>query len=126
MLEKYISELQERIRSYDTNIPNAENYIRELKETLDVAKKFEKLCNNLKEHELIKSPYSNSFYLVPKGPKVNWGTKPEGSYRFSNHWNWGEKNEYTGLKTIHCPTDTGEDFGVAIAVVENGEYKKVY
>ncbi len=125
MLRDYINQLQNGIKNINMSLPNSESYLEELQQTLKVATKFEKLSKSLKEHEVTKSPYSNSFYLIPKGTKVRWGGKPENSYRFSNHWHWETRNEYTGIRTLHCPTNTGKNFGIAIGKYKDGLYYEV-
>ena len=126
LIDDYISWFNECKNQISFTKPHHKDLYNEYQLNIEMAKKFKQLCLNSKNMKLDKSPYSDSFYLHPKGTKIGWGTKPEGSYRFSDHWNWEEENEYTGIKTVHCPTDTGENFGIAIAVVENGKYKRVY
>ena len=66
-----------------------------------------------------KSPYSYSFY---DSNDIDWGYKPEGSLRISDHWNF----ESCGEK--HCQLDTTEEYvgGVWIlARYENGIYKEL-
>lgn len=43
-----------------------------------------------------KSPYSNSFY---SSLEVGWNSKPNGSYRVSDHWNFYTREKW------HCQTD---------------------
>jgi hypothetical protein len=50
-----------------------------------------------REGKVLKSPYSDSFYLVKKNEKIGWGHKPQMSLRISDHWNFGNFGE-------HCPT----------------------
>lgn len=120
MLNTYIDSLKQELKDTDYSIEG--DRPEELKETIKVAEKFKQLADRNKDMELEKSPYSNSFYLIPKNSKVSWGRKPEGSYRFSNHWNWTVSNEYTGESTTHCPTNTGEDFDIAIGQYKEGKY----
>lgn len=40
-----------------------------------------------------KSPYSNSFY---NSKEIGWNSKPEGSLRISDHWN------FNSLGDVHC------------------------
>lgn len=86
-----------------------------------VIRNYKKLSKLAQENDYVitMSPYSESAYAVPKGEEVSWGYKPEGSYRVSNHWNW---KDYSGT---HCPTNTGEDFGEALAIFKNGKYYKI-
>lgn len=61
--------------------------------------------------EWSQSPYSYSFY---SSKNIDWGYKPEGSLRVSDHWNFGEDGE-------HCPTAEPVD-GWAVCKFENGKY----
>jgi len=68
---------------------------------------------------LNKSPYSYSFY---NSKKISWGSKPEGSLRISDHWNFESCGE------THCKLDTTDKYlgGVWIlARYENGIYKEL-
>lgn len=53
---------------------------------------FYKLADELKDtHEVVGScNKDSSVYLIPKGSidKLTYHSKPENSYRFSDHWNW--------------------------------------
>ena len=66
-----------------------------------------------------KSPYGESYYAFPKGNSIDWGEKPEGSYRLSDHWNW------TSEGSTHCPTVDGKNYGKAICKMVNGKYELV-
>lgn len=63
---------------------------------------FNDLCNELKDtHTLVKSCNKDySAYLVPKGTEdqISYSSKPVGSYRISDHWNW-----YANIKK--CPDE---------------------
>ncbi len=63
------------------------------------------------------SPYSWSFY----NKEVDWGHKPEGVVRVSDHWNFKSRGE------IHCRTKQKQvqDFSVSIGVMENGLFNIV-
>ena len=68
---------------------------------------------------LSKSPYSYSFY---NAKNISWGSKPEGSLRISDHWNF----ESCGDK--HCKLDTTEEYLYntwILARYENGIYKEL-
>ena len=41
-----------------------------------------------------QSPYSDSWYIMKFGEEISWNEKPEGSYRISDHWNFGSDNEH--------------------------------
>lgn len=61
--------------------------------------------------EWSQSPYSNSFY---NSKNIDWGYKPEGSLRVSDHWNFGDNGE-------HCPTAEPVN-GWAVCQFRNGKY----
>lgn len=68
------------------------------------------LMDNMDEN-WSQSPYGESFY---SSKNIDWGYKPEGSLRVSDHWNFGENGE-------HCPTAEPVD-GWAVCKFENGKY----
>ena len=57
-----------------------------------------------KENNFIisQSPYSFSTYALEKGGEITWGSKPVGSYRISDHWNFESRGKthckLTGVK----------------------------
>ena len=65
---------------------------------------FNDLCNELKDtHTLVKSCNKDySAYLVPKGTEdqISYSSKPVGSYRISDHWNWYANIKKTLTKTM--------------------------
>ena len=65
-----------------------------------------------------KSPYSNSFY---SSKDIFWGSKPEGSYRVSDHWNF-ISNYDTTIK--HCATSNHvpNNSHISIGQFHNGKY----
>ena len=67
---------------------------------------------------ITRSPYSDSFYAIKEGEDVNWGSKPEGSLRLSDHWNFG-------IRAEHCQTDCDLKQDTAICQYTNGVYRKV-
>lgn len=84
--------------------------ILENEEMYDIVSKWE---------EINGSPYSASFYNTKN---IDWGFKPEGSLRLSDHWNFESRGEK------HCQLDTTEEYlsGVWIlARYENGIYKEI-
>lgn len=48
-----------------------------------------------------KSPYSNSYY---NSNNIGWDSKPEGSLRLSDHWNFESNGE------VHCKLDSTEEY----------------
>ena len=68
------------------------------------------LMDNINEN-WSQSPYGESFY---SSKDSDWGYKPEGSLRVSDHWNFGQDGD-------HCPTAEPVD-GWAVCRFENGKY----
>lgn len=68
------------------------------------------LMDNINEN-WSQSPYGESFY---SSKDIDWGYKPEGSLRVSDHWNFGQDGS-------HCPTAEPVD-GWAVCKFENGKY----
>lgn len=65
--------------------------------------------------EISKSPYSDSFY---SSKDIDWGHKPEGSYRISNHWSFISRGEK------HCIIeDETLKNKLLLCKYENGVYK---
>lgn len=77
-IKDYYEEFRDRIQK---NLENNEKFIKGAKNLIDIAKK-----ENL---VISKSPYGDSYYAHKSNEGIGWGIKPEGSYRLSNHWNWG-------------------------------------
>lgn len=126
-IERYLKSDKERFeRGGDTYNTKEElaSRIRHSSKQLEDYKKLSRLAQQ-NDFEITVSPYSGSVYAIPKGEKVEWGYKPEGSYRVSNHWNWETKYGDYETSVINCPTNTGEDFGQAVAIFKNGKYYKV-
>ncbi len=64
------------------------------------------------------SPYSSSYY---NANNISWGSKPEGSLRISDHWNFKTR----GGDEIHCKLKGIKDYQSnrwILAKYENGEY----
>lgn len=79
--------------------------------------KYQTFKSIIKAHfsdEFSKSPYSTSAY---NAQDIDWGYKPHGSYRVSDHWNFEKDDE------VHCPTDIDIEDELAIAQF-NGETDK--
>ena len=84
-------------------------------------KLLQELKRIMKRENLIfsESPYSMSFYLCKKDEKIDWGCKPEGSYRLSDHWGW------FGYGKTHCKRKDGKTSELAICQMIEGQYIKV-
>lgn len=67
---------------------------------------------------LSKSPFSNSFYAHEAGEEITWNSKPEGSYRLADHWDFNARG------SVHCRTVDGI-IGSAICQFSNGIYETV-
>lgn len=99
---------------------------RDYQKDLKILRKYKHRDMTISEYEAMKyvaenwtkewsqSPYSYSFY---SSKNIDWGHKPEGSLRVSDHWNFGEEGE-------HCPT-TEPVNGWAVCRFENGKYHLV-
>lgn len=91
------------------------------KEHIEKLEKFVEIAKN-EGLEISKSPYSESLYATKKGEEITWGDKPEGSYRFADHWNWKDCGI---VETTHCPAkDIGRE-EVAVGKFINGMYHKI-
>lgn len=62
-----------------------------------------------------KSPYSDSFYTEGE---IDWNSKPEGSLRLSDHWNFESEGQ------THCKLDSTSEYLQKWLVCEyhNGKY----
>lgn len=107
----------------DELIVDSKNYtsVESLAKYLDID---EQVVNSLVEYKAFnKSPYSNSFY---NSKDIDWGHKPEGSIRISDHWG------FESLGEKHCVIDfedlTDEDeqeqlnMSWLVCVYKNGKY----
>lgn len=87
------------------------NLVRYSKKYEQLLSIYERIYNEEKRNEILKtlitfkkinkSPYSNSFY---DSDNIDWDSKPEGSLRLSDHWNfysWGEQ---------HCCLDCTDEY----------------
>lgn len=84
------------------------------------------VAENNRLSQFSQSPYSESFYAYKKGEFIDWGEKPEGSLRLSDHWNFVTVDYETGEEEIHCVTDsTIEDCDLCLAIFKNGKYTRV-
>lgn len=65
-----------------------------------------------------KSPYSKSFYAFGSG-SITWDSKPEGSYRVADHWNFESRN------AIHCKLKNTDEYmqELYLAKYKNGYYE---
>ena len=121
MAEMVKAQKAQYVGHIDRTKENARKQIAEKEPLLKNIDSFDQLA---KEKGLVvsKSPYSNSFYAHKEGEIIDWGVKPEGSYRLADHWNWEDRND---PNLIHCATSTGEDYGLAIAQMRGGKYVKI-
>lgn len=110
---------------FKANIQSYQNLINANNEVLVLAHNFIELAE--KENFIIsKSPSSNSFYAHSENEKIDWGYKPNGSYRFSDHWNFHKNGE------IHCEVDEitlqamcSENNFTSICKMVDGLYRKI-
>lgn len=69
----------------------------------------ELFIEKIQANSISKSPYSKSYYICENEKdlsEINWGGKPDGSLRISNHWNF---QTFAGDRT-HCKiSNTAED-----------------
>lgn len=92
--------------------------IKEAKEILKNGGKLE-LVNKLLR-KTISDSRSFSIYFHKKNEKITWGSKPENSYRFSDHWNWEQDGK------LHCATKEGVySTEKMICIQKNGRYETV-
>jgi len=119
---------EEKIELYTRKIEEAKIELSEFEKTtieddpqfeqyLYVSKMLELTRKN--DFKISKSPYSDSIYSLPQDEKIDWGQKPEYSYRVAGHWNWEQDGK------IHCPTETGENYGWALCQVIDGKYRLI-
>jgi hypothetical protein len=64
-----------------------------------------------------KSPYSDSFYSTTD---INWGYKPDGSYRVSDHWNFRTRGN------LHCRTDKPVSNNVNVSIGRYNSKRGLY
>ena len=77
---------------------------------------------NLKNKQISESPYSNSWYVTEIDETIDWNTKPEGSIRIADHWNW--QDDFSNK--IHCPIENAGDepiYKKLVCIYTNGKYK---
>ena len=100
----------------------------EVKKAKEIIKNSDKLelFKIISKKTVSKSPFSDSTYFHRKNQSINWGTKPENSYRLADHWNWkqGFNEDYTDA--IHCPLKDGKYSNERmICIQKNGVYEVV-
>lgn len=106
--DKYVIYPQVNFGDNTEYINKIENKLKQLLKLKEIA-----IENNLIAS---KSPYSESIYLHKENEKIDWHSKPENSYRLSDHWNFGD----------HCHTaDKVEDGEFIIMIYKNGLYYNV-
>ena len=97
----------------------AERIEREEKEYLErcINRLPEEAAAEVRSWEIIsKSPYSDSFY---NAKEISWTSKPEGSLRIADHWNFESRGE------THCKLNTTSEYITGIWILaryENGIY----
>lgn len=109
-IKPYCIYFEEKLEEF----PN-ELYLKHLQNKLEQLLKLKEIAikNNLVSS---KSPYSESLYLHKENEKIDWHSKPENSYRLSDHWNFGD----------HCHTaDKVEDGEFRIMIYKNGLYYNI-
>ena len=100
----------------------------EVKKAKEIIKNSDKLelFKIISKKTVSKSPFSDSTYFHRKNQSINWGTKPENSYRLADHWNWkqGFNEDYTDA--LHCPLKDGKYSNERmICIQKNGVYEVV-
>ena len=121
--EKLESEIKEEgytnreIREMKEELETKRN-TKEAKEILKNGGKLE-LVNKLLRKTISESR-SLSTYFHKKNQNITWGTKPENSYRLSDHWNWEQGGKF------HCITKEGVySTEKMICIQKNGRYETV-
>ncbi len=88
-----------------------------LYKVLSASLTIEQIKNLLEGVEITqKSPYSDSFYSEGE---ISWGSKPDGSYRISDHWNFYSRGD------IHCETSNkveDGDWALGVYDAQTGKY----
>lgn len=84
----------------------------------------EQVVSRLVEYKAFnKSPYSNSFY---NSNDIDWGYKPEGSIRISDHWGFESLGEKHCVIDFESLTDEDEqeqlNMSWLVCVYKNGKY----
>lgn len=125
---KIIREEKARKASIKRDFRKALNLVRYSKKYEQLLSIYERIYNEEKRNEILKtlitfkkinkSPYSNSFY---DSDNIDWDSKPEGSLRLSDHWNfysWGEQ---------HCCLDCTDEYTQKwlLCQYQNGVYHVV-
>lgn len=121
-------------------------YTKEEKEAIRRCReKWQEIKNNNKGYVEVKSCNKDiSMYLVPDAKsikQITYASKPEFSYRFSDHWNWyANTKENSDESYIQCyssdllePFDRMADgkasnpiFAISIGFFEDGEYHVIF
>lgn len=107
---EYEKNKMENNKNYDNTeyLNKIENKLTQLLKLKEIA-----IENNLVSSH---SPYSESIYLHKENEKIGWDSKPENSYRLSDHWNFGG----------HCKTAAPvEDGEFRIMIYKNGLYEEI-
>lgn len=110
---KVVKKLTEMVmKDKNTDWWNAASFV----DAIQYFKDNKRILNELYKFEILnKSPYSRSFY---NANGITWNSKPEGSLRLSDHWNFESQGE------IHCKLDNTEEYTQKILLCKyhNGYY----
>lgn len=103
ILEKMEKRIEKENQSIDLfkDLNMAESCINLLIKEKEEYKKIIKLIESLPEikgFNFSESPHSLSIYYKDENCEIDWGEKPIGSYRISDHWNFKSNGK------IHCNT----------------------
>ena len=137
LLEELINEVKEIKKQYKEDLKIKKEYNKVINKYMGkFIKSHLKLCNYTllvsivnafyNNEEIIKeilswnvistSPYSSSYY---NAKNITWNSKPEGSLRLSDHWNF----ESQGTK--HCQLENTDEYTEKLMLCEyhNGKYR---
>lgn len=120
-----VNKLENELNKEEGKLINTITYIDVNKKTKDISN-FIKAISHYYDNESVleeiykfdtinKSPYSDSYY---NSDNVEWDSKPEGSLRLSDHWNFESQGE------IHCKLDNTKEYTQKTLLCEyhNGYY----
>ena len=93
---------QKNIEDFNDSKKRFEKILEESEKTINMYNNKDKVLKKAKDimqsegKTTSTSPYSLSTYLINEGEEITWGSKPIGSYRISDHWNFESGGE------THC------------------------